>query len=450
MTIEQTSILALNQSAAPLGDKADRALIFLIFAGIAGSLLYASSSHIVDPLLGAAAQHGWMAILLRPSLLWFSAAMLMLAVRTALWLNYRPFAPAAMEDAPSLTVVIPAYNEGAMVAKTVESVLAANYPKERLQILVIDDGSRDDTWAHIESVAARHPERVESIRFPENRGKRAALATGFRRASGEVVVTIDSDSIIEKNTLLAIAGPFRDAKIAAVGGKVSVFNRYDGLLPRMLHVRFTLSFDFLRSAQSTYRTVYCCPGALSAYRRAAVLQVLPKWENQMFCGAVCTIGEDRALTNEMLDQGYDAVYQRTAVVHTIVPHTYGKLCRMYLRWDRSYVREELRLARIVWKRPPLARLLTILEKTLTNLRYPITYLSLGMMAHTVWIDPWTIVRVLLSMGIASTFYMLYYLRSERSWDFLYGIAYAFYSFFTMLWIFPYALLTVRSRSWLTR
>ena len=126
--------------------------------------------------------------------------------------------------------------------------------------------------------AERHPGLVTTLRFPENRGKRAALSTGFRRARGEVLVTIDSDSIIEQNTLLAIVGPFRDPRVGAVAGRVSVYNRHEGIIPRMLHVRFILSFDFLRAAESSYRTVYCCPGALAGYRASVFRKGLPAWE----------------------------------------------------------------------------------------------------------------------------------------------------------------------------
>ena len=315
---------------------------------------------------------------------------------------------------------------------------------------MVDDGSRDDTWDYISRAAERHPGLVTAIRFPENRGKRAALSTGFRRARGEVLVTIDSDSIIERDTLLAIAGPFRDPRVGAVAGRVSVYNRHEGLIPRMLHVRFILSFDFLRAAESSYRTVYCVPGALAGYRAAVVRQVLPKWETQTFLGVACTFGEDRALTNYILQAGYDSVYQRSAVVYTIVPTTYRKLTKMLLRWDRSYVREELRLAHILWKRPLVPRITTFIERTITNLRFPVSYATLAMLLVLMLQDPHTLLRVAMSIGIMSTLYTLYYLRSERSWDFVYGIAYAYFSFIALSWIFPYAVVTARARSWMTR
>jgi hyaluronan synthase len=291
---------------------------------------------------------------------------------------------------------------------------------------------------------------VSALRLERNQGKRAALAEGFRRAQGDIVVTVDSDSEIERQTLAAIAGPFRDPRVGAVAGKVVVHNRRAGLIPRMLHVRFVLSFDFLRSAQSFFRTVYCCPGALAAYRMTVVRQVLPQWEHQRFLGTECTYGEDRAMTNWILAAGYDTVYQRSAVVRTLVPETYTRLCRMYLRWDRSYIREELHFARVVWKRPPLWRALAMYESTVTNLRFPVAYLSIALLlAHAVR-DPASILRMLVAIMVVSLVYVLYYLRSERSWDFVFGILYAYFSFFALTWIFPYAALTLRARGWLTR
>ena len=221
----------------------------------------------------------------RPTIIWVSMGLLLLLLRTVLWLIYRPFAFAREEDAPALTVLIPAYNEGAMVEETIASVAAAAYPHDRLQIIVIDDGSTDDTWHHIRHAALRFPGLVTPLRLAANHGKRGALAEGFRRAKGEVFVTVDSDSVIERGALLAIAGPFRDPRVGAVAGKVAVHNRRSGLIPRMLHVRFILSFDYLRSAQSVFRTVYCCPGALAAYRASVVRRVLPAWERQRFLGA---------------------------------------------------------------------------------------------------------------------------------------------------------------------
>ncbi len=422
----------------------------LILSGIL-LIFYASlTGRVFQPLFRSAAASRWALLLVKPSMLWAAMGVALLGFRTFLWFRYRPLAPADHNSAPFLTVVIPAYNEGPMVGRSIDSVAAADYPADRLEIIVVDDGSTDDTWDHIRAAACRHPDLVTPVRFEKNSGKRAALETGFRRARGEVVVTIDSDSMIEPQTLLAMTGPFRNPAIGAVAGKVVVYNRNEGLIPRMLHVRFILSFDFLRAAQSTYGTVYCCPGALSAYRLSVVRKVLDAWMSQTFLGERCTYGEDRSLTNFMLSEGYDTVYQRTAVVHTTVPRTYAKLSRMYLRWDRSYVKEGIRFARIVWKRPLIARLIAFADFFITNLRYPVNYAIMALLAVIMMQDPHAILRLLSAIGLLSTLHVLYYLHSEHSWDFVYGIFYAYFAFFTLFWIFPTAVFTVRSRSWMTR
>jgi len=447
MKIAETIVRTI---AAPVGDAWDRVLLASIWFFLLAGIWFSVRVNLVDLVADELQRQGWGTRIFGPALIWLYMAAAMLALRTSLWIRYRPFTAARWSEAPLLTVIIPAFNEGAMVSRSIESCANADYPKDRLEIIVIDDGSTDDTWSHVLAAASRYPDLVRTLQFPVNQGKREALAAGFERARGDVLVTVDSDSAIERGALLAIAGPLRDPRVGAVAGKVSVINRNDGILPRMLHVRFVLSFDFLRSAQSVYRTVYCCPGALSAFRAAIIQRILPNWRGQTFLGEPCTIGEDRALTNEVLGAGYDVVYQRSAVVHTIVPKTYRQLCRMYLRWDRSYIREEFRLAKIVWRRPPISRVLTVVDSLLTNLRIPVAYAALVMAVAFSYRDPWTMLRILESIGVAGLFYSLYFLRSERSWEFVYGLAYAYFSSVALLWIFPYALLTVRNRSWLTR
>ncbi len=337
-----------------------------------------------------------------------------------------------------------------MVKNAIYSVLEADYPRRRLELIVVDDGSTDDTWQYIQEAASRYPHVITAVRFTKNRGKRAGLEAGFRRARGEIVITVDSDSVVEPGSLLAMTGPFANPRIGAVAGKVVVYNRTQGLIPRMLQVRYVLSFDFLRAVQSTYGTVYCCPGALTAYRTAVVRQVLHRWMNQTFLGRPCTFGEDRAMTNFILAAGYDTVFQRTGRVQTVVPWNYRKLCKMYLRWDRTYVRECIHFMRIVWKRSPWAVVVSIMDVVITNLRFPIGWASLVVLTGLAIQDPAAVVRFFCAMAIFSTLNMFYYWYTERSWLFPYGIIYSFFSLFTLMWIFPYALITLRVRTWGTR
>src|SRR5260221_2413875 len=251
----------------PQRDGWDYLVIAGIFASVFALAWAALATPLLQPLVDVARRQHWTMLWVRPTVIWITMGMLLLLLRTVLWLLYRPFAAVRPEEAPSLTVIIPAYNESAMVEHAIASVALARYPRERLEIIAVDDGSADDTWRHIQNAALRNPGLVTPIRLPANLGKRGALAEGFRRATGEIIVTVDSDSVIERGALLAIAGPFRDPRVGAVAGKVAVHNLRSGLIPRILHVRTILSFDYLRSAHSGVGPAYYCPSSLAPYLR---------------------------------------------------------------------------------------------------------------------------------------------------------------------------------------
>ena len=371
-------------------------------------------------------------------------------MRTIFWARYRPY-PVFEGPLPFLTVIIPAYNEGAMVAKSLYSVAAADYPAEKLEIICIDDGSRDDTWSHIRRAQARYPHLIQTIRFAENRGKKEGLYAGFTRGRGEIFITVDSDSVVAKDALRHLVAPLlHDRRIGAVAGNVKVLNRHQSLMGKMQGVRF-VNLDYLRASQSRYRAVICTPGSLSAYRRAALMPHLEAWRHQTFLGAPCHHSEDRALTNFILRTGYYTCYQRTAVVHTMVPETYRGLCNMYLRWERGNVRESfVHLGYLFTRYRPKHRLLPIVEFFLAQLEYPLTLLFFVVLAASAVAYPPILFKFVAALGLISLLNLSYYLWLERDLEFVYGILYSYYAFFLLQWIYPYAFVTVRDRHWLTR
>jgi hyaluronan synthase len=370
--------------------------------------------------------------------------------RTILWACYRPF-PLPEGPWPSLTVIIPAYNEGAMVEKAIAAVAAADYPADRLEIICIDDGSRDDTWFYIQRAQRRYPHLLRPLRFPVNRGKKEGLYAGFTRGRGDIFVTIDSDSLIQAEALRHLVAPLlQDDRIGATAGNVKVHNRHQSLMGKMQGVRF-VNLDYLRASQSLYRTVVCTPGSLSAYRRAALMPILAAWRRQTFLGAPCRHSEDRALTNFILRRGYYTYYQRTAVVYTLVPETYAGVCKMYLRWERGNVRESLvQLGYLFTRYRDQYRFLPIVEFFLAQLEYPLTLLFFGLMLASAVFYPLILIKLLAVLGLVSLVNLLYYLWLERDLEFIYGVIYAYYAFFLLQWIYPFACLTVRNRNWLTR
>lgn len=375
--------------------------------------------------------------------------------RLYLAIRYRPFPLVDVEKLPSITVIVPAFNEGALVGDTLRCLAKAEYPEGKLQIIAVDDGSTDDTWSHIESTARELGDIVTPIRCAVNRGKRWALWEGFRRAKGEVFVTVDSDSLIDADALRALVSPMvSNPNIGAVAGNVRVLDPRSGLIPQMMAVRYVMTFDYKRAAQSMMGggAVLCCAGALAAYRRSAVEPVLDKWLHQRFRGGPARAGEDHAMTNFIISQGHKVCYQRTAHVRTKTPTTYLGLCKMFLRWARSNIRESVHTASYVFtsfrKESKIGiRFNFVMAAVGLALPYPFLICSLALSFCLPMIFG---LKLLAACVYGSMMTMVFYAIRERNTDALFGAPYGFYSTFLLWWIWPYALLTCHKSVWMTR
>lgn len=373
------------------------------------------------------------------------------ALLSLLWMRYRRFEAPEGAAWPTVSIIIPAFNEGPMVERSIRSAALSDYPRHALELIVVDDGSRDDTFFHMRRLRREFPALIRLVRFRGNQGKRAALFEGFKAARGEIVVTIDSDSEVEASTVREMVKPFlADPRVGAVAGRVAVLNR-NSFISRMLEVQYALAFDFARAAQSTYRAVACCPGALSSFRRSVILPHLEAWKQQTFLGRPVSHGEDQALTNVVLRAGYDTVYQSSAVVHTLAPTRYAQLSRMFVRWDRSYIVEGFSFAKFMftaYRRDN--RFLPILSFAASTLRLVAIFYLVASLPALVDSSLSELAGATMALLAGATFTALYYLRIERSFRFLYGVAYAVFSALCLQWILPWALLTVRDERWGTR
>ena len=369
---------------------------------------------------------------------------------------YKPYNPLSGNQLPVITIIIPAYNEGAQVLYTVRSVMESDYPAEKMQVICVDDGSKDDTWDWMKKAKDEFPHRVKLIRKPFNNGKRLALREGFINSKGKVFVTIDSDSEILPDTLRHLVSPFAlDNRVGAVAGNVRVLNTSEGFIPKMFEVSFAYAFDFLRSGQSVYGGVFCTPGALSAYRADVVRPNISRWINQTFMGKRATIGEDRALTNIILGMGFRVVYQRKAVVNTKIPVAYKGLRKMLLRWARSNVRENLVMFSFITRRfrphdsgsgwirlfsiTQICRLtigeackFAVLAQLLMNPIPTMILISIGCMVNAL---------------IPSLVYQRQY-HSLLGWQ--WALPLAFYWVFSLSWISFWGLISATRSGWLTR
>lgn len=437
-----------------LKEKIDPIAIFIIVVGAAFVLILAVKFQIFT--LWAEFLRSTRLLRLSTYPLLFSAIFIIsgMIFRTILWFRYKPqtLDCEAEVEWPFISVIMPAFNEEELIGKSIDAIFASNYPQDKIEVITINDGSTDMTHIYMMRAKRKYGKRLRVIDYKKNLGKRKALYSGLKISRGEIIVTVDTDSKIGRSAIKNLVIPLiKDKKTGAVAGRVAVLNEKENFLTRMLSIRYSISFDFGRAYQSVYGTVFVCPGALSAYRKTILLQFIKNWVNQKFMNVPCIHGEDRALTTKILRSGYMTRYQANAVVYTKVPSRIRSMNRMYIRWTRSYLRESIIFAQFMFS--PYRdknRLLPVLDFFFLNFLHPFHIFSIAIISYSFFVHPIFILRHLAFLIITSFFFSLYYLRTNRSLAFLYGIPYALIVAFLLWWIVPYAALTIKDQSWLTR
>ncbi|MEH7304049.1 polysaccharide deacetylase family protein [Neobacillus drentensis] len=220
---------------------------------------------------------------------------------------------------PFVSVVIAAYNEEKVICKTVDSILSSDYPA--FEILIIDDGSKDDTAVVVQETYANHP-LVRLIKKP-NGGKSSAVNLGFKEANGEIVVALDADTLIAENAILLLVNHFKNENVAAVSGNVKVGNK-GNLLTNWQHIEYVTGFNLERRAFAALNCITVVPGAIGAWRKTDVEEAGYFQED--------TLAEDTDITLTLLRQGKTIEFEEKAYAYTEVPEDIKSLAKQRYRW----------------------------------------------------------------------------------------------------------------------
>ncbi|WP_197082850.1 glycosyltransferase [Pseudorhodobacter ferrugineus] len=231
-----------------------------------------------------------------------------------------PQSPTHMRSLPSVTVVIPAYNESLVIENCVQKALAANYPD--LRVIVVDDGSTDDTLGVLQAAYQGHPQ--VTILTQANQGKWQALNTAYERIDTEIAVCIDADTQICADAIRHLVAPFANPRIGAVAGTILVGNKRN-LLTKLQALEYFTMQNIGRRAQEYINGIVVVPGALGAWRVEAVRD-LGLLSNE-------TLTEDTDLTMWMLRGGYQVAYADEATAYTEAPSDVRSLLKQRLRWN---------------------------------------------------------------------------------------------------------------------
>src|SRR5216117_1328977 len=252
----------------------------------------------------------------------------LVVVRTliVIWLAYRFRRGPKADFAEPISVVMAAYNEEKVIAETLRTLLATDY-KGEIEVVVVDDGSRDHTAAEVERVAncrASVPDarRIRLLR-QENHGKARALQRGLAAARNGIVVFIDADTQCQRDTLPRLLEPFADARIGAVSGHAKVGNLRT-FIARCQALEYTCGFNLDRRAYNRWNCITVVPGAISAIRKDAI--------NEAGGLSLKTLAEDTDLTLSLHRHGQRIVYVPEAIAWTEAPETVRTLARQRSRW----------------------------------------------------------------------------------------------------------------------
>ncbi|HEY6180135.1 MAG TPA: glycosyltransferase family 2 protein [Kofleriaceae bacterium] len=348
---------------------------------------------------------------------------------------------------PSVTVVIPLYNEAGGIAETLRSVLDADYPADRLDVICVDDASSDASWTRAAEVAADAGGRLAVLRNPVNLGKRRSIIHAVRMSASEIIVSVDSDVVVDAGAIRQLVRRFTRDDIAAVGGWVDVRNKHDNWLTRMQTVKYWYAYFAMRNIEWALQRVLCLSGCLTAYRRTVLIELEPILEGRAVLGVPIKYGEDRFLTRQIIKAGYRTTLALDARCRTYVPTTLAGYFAQQLRWRRSNVIDYAGGLGHIWRLHPLIAI-NYFAMFVVLIGYPIAVFR-ALAAHRLF-------PALAAHAVVLAVFGLYYRWRTRRWPAqqrvgaLAFVPQALVMPVTYALLTPLALFTLDSASWETR
>lgn len=240
-----------------------------------------------------------------------------LIVTAAAVIQSRRKLPAIVVESRACSILIPAYNESAVIQSCLKSVLASHYT--HFEVLVIDDGSKDNTF---ELANQTSDPRLQVLR-KDNGGKASALNFGIARSKASFIIAIDADTVFQHDTVANLMRHFTNRKVGAVSGNTKIVNRHK-LITKLQSLEYIVGFNLDRRMGDLFDCITVVPGAVGAFRRSA----LEKIGGFTFD----TLAEDTDLTLSIKELGYKIVYDAEAIALTEAPATVRDLLQQRFRW----------------------------------------------------------------------------------------------------------------------
>lgn len=226
---------------------------------------------------------------------------------------------------PTVSIIVPCWNEEKTVTKTINSLLNLDYPKNKLKIMVVDDGSKDNTWEAVQRY--KNNKQIELLK-KENGGKYTALNFGLSRTNSDLVGCLDADSYVEKDALKKIATYFEDKDTMAVCPSIKLYQPKN-ILQLLQKVEYGFGI-FTRKMYHYMNAIYITPGPFSIFRRE-VFEKLGGYEHAHNT-------EDIQIALRMQKNRMKITHAHNAYVYTVPPRTIPKLLKQRVRWSYGFIK----------------------------------------------------------------------------------------------------------------
>ena len=435
---------------------------------------------LVDPLIGIYS---------------FLTSFVLLSVLILSYFKYKdPYLNARNVDVsngPLISIVVPAKNEEKNIRNCVQSCLDQTYEKK--EVIIVNDGSTDRTGEILDEM--RKENRTETfhiLHLSKSVGKKKAVEAASEIARGEIYAFMDSDCDMASDAIEKAAKIFNnDRKLGALTchGRVRDAQR-GNTIEKFQQVYIDISCRSIKAAESSFRSVTCCSGSLSFYRRVAIQDFIHEWANDRFLGIDFKFCTDRRMTAhvlgtrskrdisaekkrndhmpilqtgsddiETMKNSYDpdteisstpikwnVEYSNSIRVNVGVPKTFESLARQQIRWKKSFIRSLFATGGIFWKRPSFVALLYYIQIAMKLIRPYIIFYTIAILP--IKGDFTSILFWIAGVMFTGMIYSVEYrLRNPHDGLWLYRPLFTFITTFVYTWLLIYSAITIRNRSW---
>jgi cellulose synthase/poly-beta-1,6-N-acetylglucosamine synthase-like glycosyltransferase len=370
-------------------------------------------------------------------------------------------------DLPLVSCMLAVHNEEEIIEQCVRGIVAQSYSRQ--EVIVVDDASTDSTREVLKQLAAELP--ITVIELDVNVGKKRALGAAMQRAKGEIFAFTDSDSTWAPDAVSRVVRIFAGhSEVGAVSGHCRALNGRRNLLTKIQDSWYEGQFSVRKAFESVFGAVTCVSGPLAVFRREAIYNYIPAWEQDRFLGDEFRFATDRTLTGFVLMnrrkaerikrrhadseflavdyawQPWHVVYCKSARSWTVVPETFRQLIKQQVRWKKSFLRNMWFTGGLYWRRAFLPALIYYLHVLFVIAGPFVAFRHLIYMPLHGNVE--SMLLYLFGIALIGSMFGLAFRREEpSSTSWVYRPLMSLLSTVVLSWLVFYSLLTIKKMNW---